>query len=129
MKKILLLISILFTLNLHAELPPYVYEDLQKNAPEALIIVVNKVKTSSSLFSDTKVTVEAKVLRVFHSQSGLKKGDIITIFYTTVTSRPRGWVGPSSLPVLKEKQKYKAFLRKDERNNYYHPDARGQSFK
>ena len=128
MKIFLLLISILFTVNLYAELPPYVYKNLQKDAPEVLIIAVNKVKTSSSLFSDTQVTVKAKVLRVIQSISGLKKGHIITISYSTITKRPRGWVGPSSIPVLEENQQYKAFLKKDKYNTYS-PAARGKSFK
>lgn len=130
MKKILLvLVSLLLTSNLYAELPPYVYENLQKNAPEALTITVTKVQTSLSSLTEKKVTVEARVLRVKHSRSGLKKGDSLTIVYYSVFWRPSGWVGPSSLPVLEEKHMYQAFLRKDERTNYYYPDARGKSFK
>jgi len=128
MKRTILLISLLLTLNLHAELPPSVYENYQKNAPEVLIISVKKVETFLSSFNEKSVAAKAKVLRVIRSKSGLKKGDTITISYTTFTSRPRGWVGPSSLPVLEEEQKYKTFLKKME-NNTYAPAARGKSFK
>lgn len=129
MKKIPLLISILFTLNLHAELPPYIYENYQKNAPEALTISVKKVETSLISMSDKSVTITAKVIRIKRSQSKLKKGDSITIIYNSTFWKPSGWVGPSSLPVLEEKQIYKAFLRKGEKNNYYFPAAKGKSFK
>jgi len=129
MKKILLLISILFTLNLHAELPPYIYENLQKNSPEALTISVSKVETSLISMSEKSVTIIAKIIRVKRSKSKLKRGDTITIVYNTIFWKPRGWVGPSSLPVLEEKQTYKAFLKKGKNNNYYYPAARGKSFK
>lgn len=119
----------LLILTLQAELPPYVYANYQKNAPEALTISVEKVKTSLISFSEKSVTVTAKVLRVQRSEGKVKRGDSITIVYTTTFWRPGGWVGPSSLPVLKEKQTVRAFLRKDKNNNNYYPDARGKSFK
>lgn len=136
MKKYLsILIYMLFISHLYAELPPYVYENLQKKSPEVLMIKATKVTSPSNLFNlfnlfnhSREVTVEAKVLRVRTSKSGLKAGDIITIFYTTVTSRPSGWVGPSSLPILKESEIYDAFLTKSVEGNYYIPSARGQSF-
>jgi len=116
-------------LTLQAELPPYVYENYQKNAPEALTISIKKVKTSLISFSKKSVTVTAKVLRVQRTKSKVKRGDTITIIYNSTFWKPNGWVGPSSLPVLKEDQTYRAFLRKGEENNYYYPDARGKSFK
>ena len=119
----------LLILTLQAELPPYVYQNYQKNAPEALTISVKKVKTSLISFSEKSVTVTAKVLRVERSESKVKRGETITIVYRTTFWRPGGWVGPSSLPMLKEKETVKAFLRKNERHNTYSPDARGKSFK
>ena len=129
MKKILLFISILFTLNLHAELPPYIYKNYQKNAPEALTIEVKKVETSLLSLSEKSVTITAKVIRVKRSKSKLTRGNTITILYNSTFWKPSGWVGPSSLPVLEKKQTYTAFLRKGEKNNYYFPAAKGKSFK
>lgn len=136
MKKYLsILMYMLFMSNLYAELPPYVYENLQKKSPEALTIKVTKVTSPSHLFNlfnlfnkRREVTAEAKVLNVKISKSGLKAGDMITIFYTTITSRPSGWVGPSSLPILEESEIYNAFLIKSVEENYYIPSARGKSF-
>ncbi len=129
MKIKILLIFIFLTLTLKAELPPYIYENYQKNAPEALTILAEKVETSFISMSEKSVTITAKIIRVKRSKSKLKRGDSITIVYNSTFWRPNGWVGPSSLPVLTEKQRYKAFLRKGEKNNYYYPAARGKSFK
>ncbi len=129
MKKILLLISIFFTLNLYAELPPYIYKKYQDNAPESLRILVKKVETSLISLSEKSVTITAKILRVEYSVSKLKRGDTITIIYNSTFWKPSGWVGPSSLRVLDEKKTYRAFLRKDEKNNTYYPAAMGKSFK
>ena len=49
MKKLLLFIT-LITHTLFAELPPYVYEELQKDAPESLLIIVKKVKPQVYLY-------------------------------------------------------------------------------
>jgi len=129
MKKILLLISIVLTLNLHAELPPYIYKNYQENAPEALTIEVKKVETSLISMNEKSVTIAAKIIRVKRSKSKVKRGDSIIIVYNSTFWKPSGWVGPSSLPVLEEKQTYKAFLRKSKKNNYYFPAAKGKSFK
>jgi len=126
--KIALIFTVLI-LTLQAELPPDVYENYQKNAPEALTISVEKVKTSLISFSERSVTVTAKVIRVKRSENKVKRGDTITIVYNRTFWRPGGWVGPSSLPILKEKQTVSAFLRKGKNNNNYYPDARGKSFK
>ena len=119
----------LLILTLQAELPPYVYANYQKNAPEALMLSVKKVKTSLVSFNEKSVTVTAKVLRVERSESKVKRGETITIVYTTTFWKPGGWVGPSSLPILKEEETVRAFLRKGKNNDNYYPDARGKSFK
>ena len=125
-----LLLSILIATALFGELPPSVYEEMQKEAPESLDINVTKVETSGLPipFSEKEVKVVATVLYVSRSQSDLKKGDKITIIYSTVTSMPPGWVGPSSLPILKEGESYSAYLKKSRDGTYYLPAARGRSF-
>lgn len=127
MKNILLIFSLLI-LTLNAELPPYVYENYQKNAPEVLMIKVLKVDTSLVSLTEKSVVVEAQILSVEHSKSQLKRKDIITIHYSTVFWRPSGWVGPSAIPILEEEKMYKSFLRKS-KNNTYTPVAKGKSFK
>lgn len=117
------------SLRLLAELPPYVYDALQKNAPESLLIKVDSVRTSSSMVTENAVTVEAEVINVIRSKSGLRKGDRITIAYSTFASRPGGWVGPSPIPVLEKDKIYSAFLKKDAVSNLYLPAAKGRSFK
>lgn len=126
MKNILLIFSLLI-LTLNAELPPHVYENYQKNAPEALMIKVLKVDTSLIAFTERSVVVEAQILSVEHSKSQLKRNDVITIHYSTVFWRPSGWAGPSSIPVLKEEKMYRSFLKKS-KNNTYVPAAKGKSF-
>ncbi len=122
-------IFVLLTLTLFAELPPQVYENYQKNAPEVLTIKVQKVEISLISLSEKKVVVNAKVLEVQRSRSKLKVGKEITIIYHTTVSRPSGWVGPSPLSVLVKKNVYDAFLIKNKENNYFSPAARGKSFR
>ena len=129
MKKTLLLITALFITILQAKLSPHHYKGLQRNAPESLLISVTKVQTHQ-FFSNTKgVTVKAKVEMVKRSKSGLKSGDIITIVYNTASSKPKGRVGPSSVPVLKKGELYNAFLKKYGDSDSYEPAARGKSFR
>ena len=127
-KYILLLIYILLISNLYAELPPYVYENLKKNSPEVLKIKVRDVNTSNVTNNTKELTVEAKVLKISTSKSGLKVGDVITIVYSRVINRHPGWVGPSPIPLVERGEVYYAFLRKDCEENYYTPAARGESF-
>ena len=115
-------------MKLFAELPPYVYEELQKKAPESLLMKVDDVAIKPSVFAYTRVNVVAHVLAVSRSNSRLKKNDKITIIYTTFTSRPKGWVGPSPVPILEKDKTYRAFLTKSEEGNIYVPAAKGQSF-
>lgn len=123
------ILFIFLMLSLHAELPPYIYKNYQKNAPEDLTILVNNVETSLISISEKSVTITSKVIRVKRSKSNLKRGDSIIIVYRSIFWKPSGWVGPSSIPVLQEKQTYKAFLKKGEKGNYYYPAAKGKSFK
>ena len=126
MKKLVSITLVLNTL-LFAALPPQVYQQLQKYAPESVHILVDHVtKYPTANPHEFKVTVQATILHVIRTQSNLKKGEKIGILYTTVTSRPRGWVGPSSLPVLHEGEQYNAYLQKDD--IMFIPAAKGKSF-
>lgn len=128
MKKIICIFTVFLSIKLFAELPPYVYEELQKNAPELLVIKVHHVKINSSISTDIRVDLVAEVLSVRRSKSGLQKGDRMTIVYRTFISRPEGWVGPSPIPVLEKTKIYRAFLKKRKKGNVYLPAAKGKSF-
>ena len=127
-KYLLLLIYILFTINVYAELPPYVYENLKKNSPEVLKIKVRDINSSNVTNNTKETSVKAQILNVRTSSSGLKEGDMITIVYGVAIKRHPGWVGPSPIPLLERGKVYHAFLRKDCEYNYYTPAARGESF-
>ncbi len=110
-----------------AELPPYVYEEMQKNSSEQLTIETLEVKSSLSGINEKSYSITAKVTGIAKSKSRLHKGDTITIEYTRVIAHPPGWVGPSPIPVLEQGQSYKAYLHRDE-DGKYRPSARGRSF-
>ena len=124
LKSILLL---LITLNLYAELPPYVYEQAKNSANEKIKILVLKVETSIFNVVEQDITITAKVLGIERSKSNLKIDDTIKIFYSRITSRPNGWVGPSQNYPLNKDKKYIAYITKTDQG-YYIPDARGKSF-
>src|SRR4051794_17057972 len=93
-----------------AELPPWVYQERQAKAPEALVIKVRSVKTQEKKepkVTVTEFTVEAEVEKVERSASRLAPGGIIKIVYSRREySEPL--IGPSESPVLKEGQVYPA---------------------
>jgi hypothetical protein len=107
------------------ELPPFVYKNMQDNAPEHLQIKVLSVKTKEEK-DGIQVFAEAKVTSITRSASNLKVGDVIRIDYFHSTRRV---VGPSPVPLLVQDQLYEAFLsRYSTRDKSYSPDAGGRSF-
>ena len=112
-----------------AELPPYVYKDMQANAPESLVIKVLSVKTKKTdepRLVRVSVTVEARVEQVNRTQSGLRPGARVRISYDHRRHR-EPMAGPSEVPVLKRGEVYPAYLQKGEAGDYS-PAARGYSF-
>jgi len=126
MKKLLLFI-LLVVYSLYGELPPQVYKELQENSPEVVTLRILNVDSKAITSDQREITLKAKVLNILRTQSALRLGSIVTIRYIT-TIHPDNWVGPSPLPILSKKYKYKAFLTHDEANKYYVPSARGRSF-
>lgn len=110
-----------------AELPPGSYDNLRLNAPEALVIEVMNVGRKLSTQNGTAVIVQAKVLTVERSKTGLKKGDLISIHYTRMEQS--GVVGPRQVPLLEKGGIYPAFLQKGTKGKIYAPAAYGDSFK
>jgi len=106
----------------NAELPPGTYDQLRIDADEALVLQVTSVKIVTSE-NYKNVTVQAKVLRVARSKSGLTKGDTVTLKYE-VSTIP--FPGPRPIPILQKNVIYPAFLKK--RGGNFEPAAYGESF-
>jgi hypothetical protein len=112
-----------------AELPPYVYKDMQASSPESLVIKVLSVKTKNKnepRLVRVSVTVEARVEQVNRTQTNLKPGQLIRIKYDHRRHK-EPMAGPSEVPVLKHRQVYPAYLKKDDAGHYA-PAAGGYTF-
>ena len=100
---------------LRAELPPAVYEEAWKNAPELLEIEVTRValnSRSSNRMKTTSVFADAIVKRVERSAAKTKVGDKISVRYLTSQPLEDGWAGPASNQILSKGTRYKAYLKK-----------------
>lgn len=112
-----------------AELPPNVYIELRKKAPEVLRIRTDEVISKPAGILDRSnwtETVSATVLEVTRSESGVKKGDVISIVYGRQVPK-EGWVGPAPAQQLAKGKEYTAFLAKNEGGGFSIA-ARGMSF-
>jgi hypothetical protein len=112
-----------------AELPPYVYKDMQANSPESLVVKVLSVRTKNKnepRLVRVSVTVEARVEQVKRTQAGLKPGQVIRIRYDHRRHK-EPMAGPSEVPVLKKGQTLPAYLKKDDAGHYA-PAAGGYTF-
>jgi hypothetical protein len=120
------------------ELSPDVYKDLQRKAPEVLYIQVSDVHVHRRLakpagcgFFDFEVIrdvkVDARVLQVARSESGVRAGDHIEIEYSSI-SRCSGWSGPRSIQMLQSGDQIYAFLARRGRTRFFEPAARGATF-
>jgi hypothetical protein len=131
-------ILLVLAMSVLADLSPDVYKDLQRKAPEALAIQVSSVdvrrsfaKPSSCGFFDFEVIrnvkVEARVVRVVRSETGVHPGDVVEIEYSSI-SRCSGWNGPRSIPLLRKGDVVYAFLARRGRTTSFEPAARGATF-
>ncbi len=131
-------ILLMIAATVRAELPPDVYKDMQRKAPEVLYIQVSSVhvhrtfaKPSGCAFFDfeviREVKVDARVLRVARSETRVHAGDIIEIEYSSI-SRCSGWDGPRSIQMLASGDRVYAFLAKRGRTASFEPAARGATF-
>lgn len=128
MKKITMLtvLILFFSGLLYAEIHPrYYYEDQQSSEEDITIEVIDVDKECCIFCRRQGVEIEAKVLEVKKSKTGLKKNDTIRIKYERFHP-PAGWVGPRPMPLLKEGNTYPAFIFK--KDGFYRPSARGFSF-
>ena len=112
-----------------AELPPTVYQDLQKKAPEVLKIRADEVISKPAGILDRSnwsEIINATVIEVIRSTTGVKAGAKITISYDRQVFE-NGRVGPSPPPQLKKGEEYTAFLAKSD-GGQFSIVARGMSF-
>ncbi len=120
--------SAMLLLPSQAELAPSAYRDMQSRAPEVIQIQITARKSSRLGFlnfsGDRNERLEASVLSVTRSKSGLIAGDKITITY--LHKKLRG-VGPRPIPKLTNGGTYPAWLTRDAEGTYS-PAARGASF-
>jgi len=106
-----------------AVINPKILKRSRDRASEKLVLNVLKVTVArKGLSSD--VTAKAKVQLVRQSRTGLKKGDKITIKYTS-RSLPKRATGPKPTPII-SKGKIGAFLHGSK--GTYFPAARSMSF-
>lgn len=113
-----------------AELPPYVYIERQKKAPEALTIRVLSVRTRETdgeQFKTIAVTVRARVLKVQRTATKLRRNSEIEIQYVHREHKVP-IAGPSEVPILDRGREYPAFLVKDGKARSYSPAAGGWTF-
>jgi hypothetical protein len=114
--------------DVRAELPPYVYKELQERAPEALVIKVTSLsrrETAEENWKQIEFTVKVEVQKVERSATKLVPGATIEIRYGQRNYSPP-MVGPSEVPALKEGQICPAYLAA--KGTTYSPAAGGYSF-
>ena len=132
MRKILavmVLIAVVLSSSLYAEMAPQVYEGMKHNAPEQLIVKVRSVRTGGGFFSRVQsVEAHVEIIETFASETRLSIGDRITIRYEIVRRRPAGWVGPRNPSLLKRNEETFAYLAWDAEQRCYVLAARGASF-
>ena len=97
---------------LHAELPPSAYEAMQAKAPEYFKIEILRVDVApGETPTEQNVQLVALITEVLRSASGAKPNEIINIVYSVV-EHPWGWAGRGPVPILREKERTVAYLRK-----------------
>jgi hypothetical protein len=131
-----LLFALCIAAPLLGDVAPEVYQAMQRAAPEVLYVEVTDVDIDRDLHKpsgcgffefevERRVVVQAKVLRVVRSRTGVRPGTTIGVTYTSLR-RCSGFNGARSIPVLKEGMKTYAYLTSAKRG--FEPAAQGASF-
>jgi hypothetical protein len=137
-RRIAIAILLILATAVLADLSPDVYRGLQRKAPEVFYIQVSSVdvhrrfaKPSGCSFFDfeviREVKVEARVVRVVHSETDVHPGDVIEIEYSSI-SRCSEWNGPRSIQLVRKGDQVYAFLSRRGRTASFEPAARGATF-
>jgi len=113
-----------------AELPPDAYRSMQRKAPEALRVTIEKVAVTKAKEMKTTVSnisAQARVDEVKRTATKLKPGDFIQISYQQ-RRHTVPMVGPSEPDIVEKGRTYPAFLRKGD-GGKYNVAAGGYSFR
>jgi len=112
-----------------AELAPSAYEEMQAKAPEYLEIEVLRIDVEPGDAPERQIVrLMALVNKVDRTATGVRIGDLINVVYTQ-TERQKNWVGPGEIPLLAEKDKTIAYLKKDLETSEFSPVAGAMSFR
>lgn len=110
----------------HAELPPWVYGEQQRQAPVVAQLTVAKVSREAG-----ELKARCKVVRVIRQPATgqLKPGQFVEVRYPLPPSRSPAMVGPAPLPVLSSGQSVTAWLQPIRGSvGRFSPAAGGRSF-
>lgn len=112
-----------------AELPPSVYDQMKREAPEVFLVRIEEAAKNKIVVrgKQQQFTYEAKVLRVFRTRSRIRAGGAIVIQSQHHIFGP-GEVGPSNPRELKEKDIALAYLVKGGKVDEFRAAAGGHSF-
>lgn len=130
--KLLIVFAALVSL-LFAEINPLYYRQMQESAGERLKIRVSQVSRDWYFWRSTrKVSVDAEVVAVGKTATGIAPGNRIYFEYEIFTPPADGWVGPRPMPPLFAGKEYDFFgervgVAKD-KGIILNPGARGYSF-
>ena len=114
----------------HAEIAPEFYAKMQSEAPEALVIRIESVRTlrrAAGTDIVVKVTATARVIEVARTKSSLTPSRTISIVYER-TERRYAIPGASEIPLLTPGRKCDAYLQLDAGKKSFAPAAGGYSF-
>lgn len=114
---------------LQAELPPFVYDEMKRNATEVFNVQIVEAPKAKAVVRGKRqqITYEAKVLRVIRTKSRIKSGGAIVI-QSYHYAFGLGEVGPSNPRRLKKNDVVLAYLTKGEKGDEFHVAAGGHSF-
>lgn len=100
----------------------------KQQAPEYLIIKIRHITMESTPDENCcLIILNAAVVEVVRTSSGLSKDDLIEIKYRYyLDASPEK---DSNIPILELNETYPAFLKKNNDQEYYEPAAGGYSFR
>ena len=129
MKTLLLSLALGLIFTTQAELPPFVYEQMKRDAENVVVVHILKApKADAKLVGKRQqLTYEAKVLRVIRAKSDLKPRAKVTIQSSFYRFGP-GEVGPSNPRRLKKNDVVIAYLNKGKKAGEFQIAAGGHSF-
>jgi len=112
-----------------AELPPDVYDEMKRNAPEVFLVRIEEAAKNKIVVRGKRqlFAYEAKVLHVFRTKSRIRPGGSIVIQSQHHIFGP-GEVGPSNPRKLKEKDIVLTYLVKGGKVDEFRTAAGGYSF-